>query len=73
VVVEDDDGQTYVVVMNDEEQYSICPASRAVPDGWRQVGKSGTKAECLGYVDEVWTDLRPLSVRRQMAENPRRS
>ena len=60
----------YVVVVNDEEQYSIWPAGREIPAGWRAVGKSGTKDECLAYVEEVWTDMRPLSLRRQMEQSP---
>ena len=62
---DDDDGRTYLVVTNHEEQYSIWPESRVVPDGWRAVGKRGTKAECLAFIDEVWTDMRPRSTRRQ--------
>jgi len=54
----------YSVVRNGEEQYSIWPLRRELPAGWSAVGKSGTKAECLSYVDEVWTDMRPLSLRR---------
>jgi MbtH protein len=64
-----DDGEpqrTYVVLMNDEEQYSLWPKGRAIPNGWRAVGKEGTESECSAYVDEVWTDMRPLSLRRQM-------
>ena len=53
--------------MNDEEQYSIWPADRANPLGWRDGGKSGTKAECLAFIKEVWTDMRPLSLRREMS------
>jgi MbtH protein len=53
-------------VINDEEQYSIWPEYRDNPLGWRDVGKSGTKEECLSHIDEVWTDMRPLSLRRQM-------
>jgi MbtH protein len=60
----------YVVVINDEEQYSIWPEGREIPAGWRAVGKSGTKDECLAYVEEVWTDMRPLSLRRQMEQSP---
>ena len=66
---EDDDTTTiYKVVLNDEEQYSIWPADRELPLGWRAEGKTGTKAECLAHVEEVWTDMRPLSPRKRMAE-----
>lgn len=63
---EQDDTTIYDVVMNHEEQYSIWPADRDVPLGWRKVGKAGPKAECLAYIKEVWTDMRPLSLRKQM-------
>ena len=56
----------YKVVINHEEQYSIWPLERENPAGWTQVSKSGTKEECLAYIDEVWTDMRPLSLRRKM-------
>ncbi len=59
-----DDGATYRVVLNDEEQYSIWLADRPLPAGWREEGKVGPKAECLAHIDEVWTDMRPLSVRK---------
>ncbi len=55
----------YKVVVNHEEQYSIWFVNRENPRGWRDVGKSGTKAECLDYIEQVWTDMRPLSVRQQ--------
>lgn len=58
----------YVVVRNHEEQYSIWWADRDPPAGWTIVGKSGPKDECLAYIEEVWTDMRPLSLRRWMAE-----
>ena len=61
---QDDDRRTYTVVVNHEEQYSIWLAERPVPAGWRDVGKTGTKQECLDYVRSVWTDMRPLSLRR---------
>ena len=61
-----DDNTIYKVVLNDEEQYSIWPAERANPLGWRDGSKTGTKAECLAFIKEVWTDMRPLSLRRQM-------
>lgn len=53
----------YRVVINHEEQYSIWPADRELPIGWSEVGKRGRKAECLEYINEVWTDMRPRSVR----------
>ncbi|MGH9337998.1 MAG: MbtH family protein [Vicinamibacteria bacterium] len=65
---EKDDKTVYRVVVNHEEQYSIWPAHKEIPLGWRDAGKSGLKAECLAFVKEVWTDMRPLSVRKQMEE-----
>lgn len=59
------DSQTYVVVRNLEEQYSIWPAVRPLPSGWEAAPKSGTLDECLAYITEVWTDMRPLSARTQ--------
>ena len=56
----------YKVVLNHEEQYSIWPAHRENPLGWRDGGKSGTKQECLDYIKEIWTDMRPLSLRKKM-------
>ena len=61
-----EDNTLYKVVINHEEQYSIWPANRENPLGWRDAGKSGNKAECLAYIKEVWTDMRPLSLRHQM-------
>jgi MbtH protein len=69
---EEDDTTIYHVVVNHEEQYSIWPEYKAVPLGWRTVGKTGPKPECLDYIREVWTDMRPLSLRRQMEETARR-
>lgn len=63
---EQEDTQIYKVVMNHEEQYSIWFAEREPPAGWVEVGKSGAKAECLEYIKEVWTDMRPLSLRKKM-------
>lgn len=63
---EGDDEGLYTVVKNHEEQYSIWPADRPLPAGWSAVGKSGSKAECLAYIEEVWTDMRPLSLRQKM-------
>jgi MbtH protein len=64
----EEDNNIYKVVVNDEEQYSIWPADREDPLGWREVGKHGVKRECLAYIEEVWTDMRPLSLRKQMEE-----
>jgi MbtH protein len=64
---ERDDTATYRVVVNHEEQYSIWPVDRELPLGWRDGGKVGPKSECLSYINEVWTDMRPLSLRKKMA------
>ena len=63
---EEEDTHTYEVVMNHEEQYSIWLKGRDLPAGWSYVGKSGQKAECLAHIEEVWTDMRPLSLRKHM-------
>jgi MbtH protein len=63
---EAEDTTIYKVVVNHEEQYSIWPADRDNPLGWRDAGKSGLKDECLAHINEVWTDMRPLSLRKQM-------
>ena len=63
-----EDTTIYKVVMNQEEQYSIWPEHRENPPGWTDVGKAGPKAECLAYIEEVWTDMRPLSLRKKMEE-----
>lgn len=68
-----EDTTIYKVVVNHEEQYSIWPEHRENPLGWRDAGKTGQKAECLAYIKEVWTDMRPLSLRKkmeEMAKNP---
>ena len=54
------------VLVNHEEQYSIWPADRENALGWKDAGKTGTKAECLAFIGEVWTDMRPLSLRKSM-------
>jgi MbtH protein len=64
---EDQDTGTYTVVVNHEEQYSIWPDDRPLPSGWRSVGVTGTKPACLDHIEKVWTDMRPLSLRRTMA------
>ncbi|MFW9259427.1 antibiotic synthesis protein MbtH [Nostoc sp. KVJ20] len=68
---QDDKEETtiYKVVVNHEEQYSIWPSDRQNPAGWNDVGKNGLKQECLDYIKEVWTDMRPLSLRQKMQES----
>lgn len=68
-----EDTTTYEVVVNQEEQYSIWPEHKGDPPlGWKRVGQSGTKDECLVFIKKVWTDMRPLSLRKQMEELARR-
>jgi MbtH protein len=64
---EEDDSLIYKVVVNHEEQYSIWPAHRENPLGWRDEGMTGRKSECLAHIKVVWTDMRPLSLRQKMA------
>ena len=64
-----DSDALYMVVVNEEEQYSIWLVDREVPAGWKKVDKQGSKQECLAYIEEVWTDMRPLSLRQQMENN----
>ncbi|GAA0573314.1 MbtH family protein [Halomonas salifodinae] len=56
----------FLVVVNHEEQYSIWPDYKALPQGWREVGQQGSKEECLAYIESVWVDMRPLSLRQAM-------
>jgi MbtH protein len=65
-----EDTQTYQVVMNDEEQYSIWLADKALPLGWKAAGKTGGKADCLAYIESVWTDMRPRRLRERAAQVP---
>ncbi|MGW4396598.1 MbtH family protein [Amycolatopsis nivea] len=63
----DDTQREFRVVVNDEEQYSIWPSGRELPAGWRPEGRTGSQEDCLAHIDEIWTDLRPLSLRRAAA------
>lgn len=65
---EQEDTRQYKVVINHEEQYSIWPVDRENPLGWKDEGTQGTKQECLDHIEEVWTDMRPLSLRKKMEE-----
>ena len=67
----DDEEAEFNVVLNHEEQYSIWPAQREIPAGWKAAGKTGKKKECLEYIEQVWTDMRPLSLRKKMEEAER--
>lgn len=60
--------QMFIVVVNDEQQYSIWWDGRELPAGWRAEGTSGSREECLAHIDAVWTDMRPLSLRRRMEQ-----
>ncbi len=68
---QEEDTTVYNVVVNHEEQYSIWPEYKQMPLGWRAAGKTGSKQECLAYIKEVWTDMRPLSLRKKMEEDAR--
>ncbi|HEX6046473.1 MAG TPA: MbtH family NRPS accessory protein [Pyrinomonadaceae bacterium] len=70
---EREDTTIYKAVVNHEEQYSIWPAHRENPLGWNDTGKSGLKADCLAYIKEVWTDMRPLSLRKKMEADAARA
>ena len=63
---DNEDDREYLVVVNDEEQYSIWLADRDLPNGWHAVAKKGKKAECLKHIGETWTDMRPLSLRKEI-------
>ena len=67
-----EDNRIYKVVVNHEEQYSIWFADREPPLGWREVGVTGPKAVCLAHIKEVWTDMRPLSLRKKMEEDEKK-
>jgi MbtH protein len=70
---DNEDNREYVALVNDEEQYSLWLAELAVPAGWKQVGSRGTKQACLDYIKNVWTDMRPLSVRKADAARAQQS
>lgn len=66
----EDEGQTFRVVTNHEEQYSIWPEERDLPAGWVAVGPTGSKSDCLDYIEHVWTDMRPRSLRLEERDAP---
>ena len=63
-----DDTTIYKAVVNYEGQYSIWPSDRELPLGWTAVGTPGPRAQVLAWIEEVWTDMRPLSLRKKMQE-----
>lgn len=63
-----DDEVTYTVVLNEEEQYSIWPTGQQIPVGWKDTGQSGSKQDCLDYIQQIWRDMRPLSLRKALGE-----
>jgi MbtH protein len=63
----DDAETTFQVVVNDQDQYSIWFADRALPAGWTAAGTTGSKQECLQHIEKVWTDMRPRSVRERVS------
>lgn len=65
---DEEDTRTYRVVISYEGRYSIWPADREIPLGWSDAGFTGSKQECLDYIKEVWTDMRPLSLRKKIEE-----
>ncbi len=65
---DEEDTTIYQVVINNEEQYSIWPEYKDIPDGWKATGPKGPKQECLNHIEEVWTDMRPLSLRLHMQQ-----
>jgi MbtH protein len=66
----DREDANFKVLVNDEEQYSLWPDYKAIPTGWRDAGKQGSKAQCLAFIEEVWVDMRPLSLRKHMDGQP---
>jgi MbtH protein len=70
-MIADESEQIFRVVLNGQEQYSIWPAERVLPEGWSYCSQSGTQQECLDFIDRVWTDMRPRSLRKEMKRIPR--
>jgi MbtH protein len=62
-MIDNEQNNEYIVVVNHEEQYSLWPARREIPSGWKHVGRNGTKQDCLNWIKKNWTDMRPLSIR----------
>jgi uncharacterized protein YbdZ (MbtH family) len=67
----EDENAEYLVLINDEQQYSLWPAFRDIPAGWRATGPKGKRRECLDWIDKNWTDMRPKSLRDAMDQSAR--
>jgi uncharacterized protein YbdZ (MbtH family) len=67
----EDENAEYLVLINDEQQYSLWPAFRDIPAGWRATGPKGKRRECLDWIDKNWTDMRPKSLRDAMEQSAR--
>jgi len=70
-MLEEEEYSLFLVVINHEEQYSIWPKEREIPVGWKAEGKEGSKQECLDHIENVWTNMRPLSLRKETADAER--
>jgi len=70
-MLEEEGYSLFLVVINHEEQYSIWPKEREIPVGWKAEGKEGSKQECLDHIENVWTNMRPLSLRKETADAER--
>ena len=68
-----EDPRAYKVVVNDEDQYSVCLADRDNPSGWIDEGERGSREECLAYIKRVWVDMRPRSLKRRVMERGKAS
>ena len=68
-----EDKTQYKVVVNQEQQYSIWAVEKKNPLGWTDAGKTGSKTECLAHIKEVWTDMRPLSLRNEMEQREKQT
>lgn len=61
--------EIYLILVNDENQYSLWPEFRVVPSGWRTIGPRAKRAVCLAWIENHWTDMRPKTLAEQMARN----
>ncbi len=67
----EDDSAEYIVLINEEKQYSLWPVSMPIPNGWQAIGPKGKRTACIDWIDQNWTDMRPASLVRQMEEDTR--